>query len=245
MNPFEKFGLRHLSPSSLNGFLANPALWVGKYLLGWSDDPGPSARRGQAIEAGLDMALFKLGDEKSQEAATLKSFADLTNGIADEAHEKERENLVPMLHQARIALKDYSLPLSRQMKVEFWADGVEVPIIGYYDLLFQNEGIDLKTTLRIPSEMRPEHKRQLALYSKTKDVPFTALYVSPKKSSMLTLPPSEVDGCVGELVMAARAVQHLLRKSDNPLEAAKFYAPDYGHFHWSDETKKLARQIWT
>jgi len=145
MDPFERHGIRHLSPSSLNLYAVNPCLWVGKYLGGWKDDMGPAGHRGSAIESGLDYWLFQR-DAKTAEVKALAHYAELTQGQADDEYEAERANIGPMLSQAITALKDAPTPVGRQLKVEHWANGCEVPIIGYVDYLWEDHGLDLKTT---------------------------------------------------------------------------------------------------
>ena len=51
-NAFERRGINHLSPSSLNLWRASPGLWAARYLAGLSED-GPAMWRGSAVEAGL------------------------------------------------------------------------------------------------------------------------------------------------------------------------------------------------
>ena len=57
-DPFERFGIGHLSPSSLRLFRAEPACWIGRYMLKVPDEAGAGAWRGQAVEAGVDRLLF-------------------------------------------------------------------------------------------------------------------------------------------------------------------------------------------
>jgi len=242
-NPFDRFGIKHLSPSSLNTYAANPSLWVGKYLMGWKDDMGPSAHRGTAIEAGLDFWLYKREREEAIQTA-YRQFAMLTDGLADEDHEAERDNLEPMLLQAIAAMKDAPAPNARQMSVEHWVDGIEVPIIGYVDYLFDDYGLDLKTTKSCPSAIRPDHARQCALYAKCKNKPFKLLYVTAKRSSLLPLGDNEAALHLRDLERQARAVRHLLRKSETAEDAARFFAPERSDFRWSEKTLEKADEVW-
>lgn len=238
MNAFEKFGIKHLSPSSLNMYAANPSLWVGRYLLKWEDSMGPAGHRGTAVEAGLDLWIYQRDVECAIQAAYQK-FAQLTDGQADDDHESERDNLEPMVKHAIAAMKDAPTPNARQMAVEHWVDGVEVPIIGYVDYLFDDFGVDLKTTKACPSSIRSDHARQVALYAKAKGKPFKILYVTAKRSSMLPLSDEDAALHLRDLERQARAVRHLLRKSDTPQDAARFFAPERSDFRWSEKTLEL------
>jgi len=239
MNPFERHGIKHLSPSSLNLYAANPCLWVGRYLAGWQDEMGPAGHRGSAVESGLDHWMFQR-DGVAATAVALNRFADLTGGQADGEHEAERANVVPMLTQAIAALKDFSTPVGRQFKVEYWANGCEVPIIGYIDYLWEDFGLDLKTTKACPSSIKADHGRQVALYAEARKRPFKVLYVTGKKSALYDLNPEDQATSIRDLERQARAVRHLLNKSDNAEDAARFFAPDTSDFRWSPKTIEAA-----
>ena len=242
-NPFEKHGITHLSPSSLNLYAANPCLWVGRYLAKWQDDMGPAGHRGSAVESGLDIFLY---ERKTDEAAARaqSTFAELTQGLADDEHEAERANLGPMLSQAVLALKDYPVPVARQIKVEYWANGIEVPIIGYVDYLWEDFGLDLKTTKACPSSIKADHGRQVALYAAAKERPFKVLYVTGKKFACYDLTPEDQASHLRDLERQARAVRHLLKKSDSPEDAAHFFAPEFSDFRWGQKTIDAANQAY-
>ena len=243
MNPFERHGIKHLSPSSLNLYAANPCLWVGRYLSGWQDDMGPAGHRGSAVESGLDHWLF----ERNQDQACVVAgnrFAELTGGQCDEEHDAERANITPMLSQAIIALKDFEKPVARQIKVEYWANGVEVPIIGYVDYLWEDFGVDLKTTKACPSSIKSDHGRQVALYAAAKERPFKVLYVTGKKSAIYDLTAEDQASHLRNLERQARAVRHLLKHAENAEDAGKFFAPEFSDFRWGPKTMDAANQAY-
>lgn len=242
-NPFARFGIDHLSPSSLNCYAANPSFWVCKYLAGMKDEPGPAASRGTAVEAGLDVWLFERNREKSIKAA-YQNFHLNTNGLADDEHEAERKHLEPMVLRAIEAMKDVPPPNARQLRIEYWIDGVEVPVIGYVDYLFDEFGLDLKTTLRCPSSVKPDHGRQVAVYSKAKEKLFRLLYVTPSKSALYPLTKEEADMRLRDVQRQARAIRHLLSKSETAHEAARFFAPDPSDFRWNEKTSDFANEFY-
>lgn len=244
MNPFERHGITHLSPSSLNLYAANPCLWVGRYLLKWADEFGPAAARGTAIEAGLDHWLFQR-DVTAAEQVALANFADRTQGVADDDHEAERANIGPMLLQAIAALKDAPVPVARQIKIEHYANGVEVPIIGYVDYVFEDFGLDLKTTKACPSSIKADHGRQVATYAEARKQPFKVLYVTAKKSAMYDLGADEQAFHLRDIERQARAVRHLLHKSQDADDARRFFAPSPDDFRWSPGTTAAANELWS
>ena len=244
MTPFEKHGITHLSPSSLNLYAASPALWTGRYMLGWKEAFGPSAARGTAIENGLDSWLYQRNKGEALEGA-LANFALNTQGQADEDHEAERANIEPMLSQAIEALKDCPKPIARQMKIEHRIDGIEVPVIGYLDYLFEDWGLDLKTTKACPSSPKADHCRQVATYAKAKGRPFSLLYVTAKKSALYPLTDNEAAIHLRDLERSAHAVRHLLSKSENGRDAMKIFAADTSDFRWSDKTRDFMDKFYS
>lgn len=243
MNPFEKHSINWLSPSSLNLYAANPSLWVGRYMMGWKDEMGPAGHRGTSVETGLDLWLFERDPAKA-EIVALNRFADLTGGQADEDHGAERAMIPGMLAQAILALKHVPKPVGRQLKIEHWANGVEVPIIGYVDYLWEEYGIDLKTTKACPSSIKPDHGRQVATYAAAKQRPFKVLYVTAKKSNLITLSDNEAAMHLRDLERQARAIRHLLARSDDGADAAKFFAPDPSDFRWSIQLLEKADELY-
>lgn len=242
-NPFERFNITHLSPSSLNLYAANPCLWVGRYLSKWADDMGPAGHRGSSVESGLDHWLYERNSARAAIVAGNR-FAELTGGQCDEEHEAERANLVPMLTQATLALKDYPPPVARQIKVEHWSNGIEVPIIGYCDYIFEDFGLDLKTTKACPSSIKADHGRQVALYAEAKKRPFKILYVTGKKFALYEMSAEEQAGHLRDLERQARAVRHLLSKSESPEDAARFFAPEFSDFRWSPKLEAVANEAY-
>lgn len=242
-NPFERFGIKHLSPSSLNLFQASPALWAGRYMFGWKDDAGPAAKRGTAVEAGLDVWLWERNPEKALGAA-LDNFALNTQGVAEADYEKERGYIVPMLTQAISALESAPTPLARQVKIECWFDGLSVPVIGYIDYLWPDRLRDLKTTLRVPSELKGDHARQVSLYWKVKQLPASILYVSDKKPSELDLKEDEAQRHLWDMQRCADTLQHVLSRVEDRNDFIRFYVPDFDNFRWTEQTKQLAREMY-
>lgn len=241
MNPFERHGITHLSPSSLNLYATNPRLWVGRYLQKWEDEAGPAAFRGSSVEAGLDKWLYER-DAKAAEQIALAQFAMKTDGQADEAHEAERAMIPAMLAQAVEATKEAPPPVARQLKVEYWANGVEVPIVGYVDYLWEDFGLDLKTTKACPSAIKADHARQVALYAAAKERPFHVLYVTPKRHAEYMLSEGEAAMHLRDLERLARATRHLLKHAEDADDAAHFFAPAREDFRWSERTIELATE---
>jgi hypothetical protein len=56
-NPFKVHGIEHLSPSKINLWVNDPALFIGTYLCGMKGSYGVGAFRGTAVEHALEKKL--------------------------------------------------------------------------------------------------------------------------------------------------------------------------------------------
>lgn len=240
MNPFAKHNIKHLSPSALLTYQANPAMWCGKYLFGWRDEAGPRAWLGNAIEAGLHSRVLGAADyvERAYNAFDMKAQGEIRDDIAE-----ARAHIEPMLAQACEAYKQRIGPLVPlyQVKCEWWIDGIEVPVIGYLDFEWPEQIDDLKTTLAIPSKPRPDHVAQLGMYMKARNKDMgSLLYVSPKRFAQYPVTMEEAEAELAALVRSAKAVRHLLGMVRNKYDAVKIFAPDFSDYRWNDATRKMA-----
>ncbi len=242
MNPFETYHIDHLSASSLNLYSDEPAYWSLVYLHGYKDQAGPAAWRGSAVEAGLDLWLYKRDYQEAVQASNRRFEADALGDLTENV-DLERKLVPKFLEQACAALQGKTEPTARQLKIEHWFDGIEVPLIGFIDYEFGEEGFDLKTTRRMPSNMPPRHCRQLSLYQVARKKPYSGVYVTDKKHEIKCVDNAETH--VKRLEWYAHSVRRLLSVFPNKHDASRIFAPNFDTFYWSNEESKTAAQaIW-
>ena len=246
MNPFERHNIKHLSPSALNLWANEPAMYVLKYLHGFRDDTGPAAKRGTAVEAGLD--VFLLNRDVSPAdcwKVAVENFRLNTGGVVDDEHEKECELIVPMLSQAIGALRNAPALLARQLSIETWIDGIPVPVIGFLDYVFEDGSIlDLKTTARLPSAPRPDHIRQVSIYAHARQAPVSLLYVTPAKHARYHASADQVAEGLAEVARIAKTLARVLSASSTAADVAEFVSPKFDSFYWNDSSINAARKVW-
>lgn len=245
MNCFERHGIKHLSASSLALYRNQPSLFVLQYLYGVKGEAGPAAWRGSAVEAGVDLALY-WSDEGAAPtlAKALERFElDALGDMGDEVV-KERQNIEPILAQAVEIMKPHGMPTARQYKIEHWLDGIEVPVIGYVDYLYPGKLIDLKTTLRMPSEPRPDHAVQVSLYHKATGREPLLAYVTPKKACVMPLTDEQITTAMWTVNQSAKAVRALLSAVESKEQAASLFVPDFSSFYWNEAMITEALHVW-
>lgn len=189
VNGFDRHGITHLSPSSLNLFINAPALWVAEKIFGRRGAQSAAMARGIAVEDAVVGVVAKGQSAQDATDAALKRF-DSRFFMADEKTMKEREVVAPMVEQALKVVAPLGVPEfpeEGQNKVELVCNcgHFKIPFIGYLDLFYPQHGkvIDLKSTLRMPSRMSDSHVRQRLIYARAMqnhDVQF--LYVTPTKA---------------------------------------------------------------
>ncbi len=253
MNSFERHGITHLSASSLNSYIAAPALWVMERLLGKRAPVGCSAHRGTAVEGGVSMGLFdpSANVETCQQAA-LASYDRLTALSSDHRRESEREGIPGMVEQGLRELRQYGVPdrpcQGHQEKSETQLEGCHVPLIGFLDFAWSKHGIllDTKTSTKLVSEISASHKRQVAGYVHARqNWQGRVTYITPKKLATYILEREDYEEGIRQMTGAARSLGKLLAVSDDPQEIAALFWPDLDHFYWSSATAKAyAREVW-
>jgi hypothetical protein len=242
MSPFARHGIHHLSPSSLNTFAASPAMFVMEKLFKMRSPVGPAAHRGTAVEDGVVHGLMD-HDAPLQDCIdiALSRFRTLTAFSRDPRRDKEEAGIPGMVEQAIAEMRPWGKPTSTQGKVEMKVDGLEIPILGYYDLLYEDLGriVDLKTAHTLASSVKTTHARQVSLYKACISDNFSAglLYVTPKKRHVLELENHRAH--LGALEKIAFTLRNFLSVSDDRDVLKSIVAPDTDSFYFADP---IARQ---
>jgi hypothetical protein len=228
------------SPSALNLFAAQPSMFVLEKILGLKQPVGAVAHRGVAIEDGV---AHGLKDPKASDADSIKiaqaKFDLLTAMSGDARREKYRADIPDMVTTALDELRPYGVPTETQGFITWQPEGLRLPIVGYSDFMWADKGIivDLKTTDRMPSEIKVGHARQVSLYSGDNHEG-RLCYVTPKKVQVLQL--ENIREHRQALFNIAKKVENFLALSEDPAFFTTIVAPDLDSFYW---TNPIARQL--
>jgi hypothetical protein len=238
--------LHHYSPSSLNLFCAAPAMFILEKVLGRRQPVGVPAHRGTAVEHGVTVGLLNphaTTRECVEEA--LRKYDTLTALSSDERRAKYRDSIQPLVVEALEELRPYGVPSRVQGRVEWMPDGLEAPIIGYFDYEWAEHGIitDLKTTEALPSKIKTPHARQVGLYAISDNLDARLTYCTPKKRATYRL--ENVREHRQALHQIALRVERFLALSDDPEFFVSIIAPDLDSFYWAPpEARQAAWETW-
>jgi hypothetical protein len=246
-NPFPKFGIEHLSPSSCNQWAASPAAFILQRLMNHSVPVGAAAHRGNSVEAGIIHGLLDPQASVSDcIGIAMEKFRTLTAMSIDPRLPKETDSIAGFVEQGLTELRPYGIPSSTQGKVEYFVPGLHVPLIGFYDIEWAatNIIVDIKTTHALPSKITSAHARQVALYSASRgNAAGRISYVTSKKAATYGL--ENVAEHVKALGQVALTIQKFLSISEDPLELASMISPDVDSFYFADAiTRKAVYDIW-
>lgn len=248
---FERHGIDHLSASSINLFVAEPAMWAMQKLMGRKSGVGAAAHRGTSIEAGVEMGLFEPDApvEACQELA-LSRFNQLTVLSGDPNRDKEAAAIAPSVAIALKELRQYGVPSAadgnRQHRIETSIDGVSVPFIGWLDFWFQDHAIivDLKTQARLSSKISEPHARQGAIYHAAHgNAEIRFAYVTPQKIGVYRLDDPRTH--LNAVAHIAQSIERFLGLSSDPEALTRSLSPNFDSFYWNDPTTRaLGREVW-
>lgn len=242
-DPFAKFGIKHLSVSSLNLYRAEPARWVAQYLYGVKDGSNPAIWRGNAVEAGLNHALAGANDDEAVIMALANFEQEAKGEVADDI-DAERANIPGMVKLVANNLRPLGRPLTTQRRIERMLPGIEVPLIGYTDYEWDEFVVDLKSTLRMPSEPRGDHAVQIISYADTLNKRPGLIYVTPKKYQRFASEHFDAEAARWTLRRCALALRITLEVAADREEMASLMVPKFDDFRWKPESIKAAREIW-
>jgi hypothetical protein len=237
---FDRHGIRHLSASALNLWKSDPALYAGKYLLRWSEDAGPNAWLGSAVEAGLTAWLYKRDIATAKEASE-REWLNRSQGDVSDDVEAVKARILPMLGMAIDATRGVNdTPTSSQARVECWLDGIPVPVIGFTDLEWPDSIVDLKTTKAMPSSPRPDHVAQMAVYwrGRSREKSCSLLYVTDKKHAVYRLEPEDMERALDDLRATARTLMRFLARVHDGRDAIALLPADTSGYRWSDNLRE-------
>jgi hypothetical protein len=237
-----------ISPSQINTFLNEPAIWVLNKFFGIYGDMGAAAKRGNAVELGLNMILLNGVDFDTAVARSLDIYDQEMATIEDEKKEKQRELISPMIKQATELFLNLEPIQKTQIRLE--PTILDLPVLGIADYDMGEYLIDLKTTERCPSSnesVSVEHIRQVSLYNMATKKRQKLAYVTDKKYAVHEITQDQMNKAIKEIHAAARAMKaaYDIEEKQGKEALTVLYPPrDTSSFYWDIKTLNAAQGIW-
>ena len=236
--------VRH-SPSALNLFAASPSMFVLERIVGLEQPVSVPAHRGVAVEDGVTRGLLEDAPLPDCINSALARYDVLTAMSTDERREKCRATIPDMVKQALAELRPYGIPSETQGLVEWQPEGLELPIVGYFDYHWVEHNIttDLKTTERMPSAVKVNHARQVSLYVTSNNADPRVTYCTPRKCQTYSV--ENINEHRKALHQIALRVEKFLSLSDDPEFFKSITVPDLESFYWTNPAaRQLAFELW-
>ncbi|MGE3583061.1 MAG: hypothetical protein AB7J28_16790 [Hyphomonadaceae bacterium] len=264
------FGKERTSPSEVNTFASERGFWLARYVRKIKDDVGPAAWRGDAVEAGLQAALYGRDDPLTHALNAFElreqEYAKAHDGEVHPDADAERAAIEPCLNNALLCVKAHEIgqPTATQLKVEAYLPGCELPMHGYLDFAFADHAMDCKATNKIPSDAKPEHAAQVSFYAYgRKESKARLLYASTAQKTknpynLVTLGSADIQRNIENMARVQRNMETLMRAAISfardelitPQRAlTELCRPDFsamgGGFYkiWKPEMIERAREI--
>ncbi len=258
-NPFDVHGIEHLSPSSINSFLDDKAMWVMRYLFGYKNGGGPAMWRGSAVDRGIG-AYFGYEDTPHTEEQSLHLVDSQYTGYKAECeynypeqeinsnkYLEEKNRLERYFKTALNFYEDLGQPTDYQKKIELQLPDLPVPVIGYIDLMYGDTIRDIKTTARTPSKAFEGHARQVSVYGKAENcVPILDyVVVTAKDEKVVSHTVHDVDKHIRTVEQVAYSIMTFLSYSNDKYELANSCYPNIDDWKWGNDEINFAKTIWS
>lgn len=257
--------LPKLSPSSINLYDQDPALWVLKHFYGQTSEFNIYAMRGVALEDALNAYLSTyptIGKPKALQGASKGCISDFGEKAFfwgdDELLEDIEAKIEPWLGKCVEALDSIGKEEMPTQQVEIFTEIEGVPIRGFIDYTYSDLQVDLKTANTVKTAvtrgprkgMLPSDKkanvRQQAIYNKATGLETSLLYVSPEEYYHHILSKEELDTAMNDVVVVVKKMKELLElpiKDVIAITEPKWKTMNYS-FYWDAPLRRLANQLW-
>jgi hypothetical protein len=219
-------------------YAVDPAAWCAKYLYGAKFTFSPAARGGTLIETAIVQALTGRDiDDAINEAVAEYNKATIFD--KSDKVTKWKDAMPDMIRAGFNEITPYGVPVfeadggQKKVLIDCNMGDYKVPVLGFLDLYFPDKKviIDIKTTMRMPSEMSKEHYRQASIYKAAyPDCAVRFFYITPKKTQWFDI--EDVQGALQETKEIVKRMNAMLGIKKDTI---KQIVPVIDSYYWTDE----------
>jgi len=246
-NAYDLHNIEYLSASRINLFIADPAMCLLR-MTGYTSYAGASAWRGNGVDKALTTAVqfpeIEIDNVISMGKKEMSKNVDLTSGYTEKylKEEKVMERCISQAFEGFIQKYRKKTMIGSQGRISLMLDDVPIPFIGYYDWLFEDCVIDLKSKSQRTSKADESVRRQLSIYSKATGKPPIVAYVSPNEVNEIEI--QDVEKHIDNIRTAVFSLERILSYSDDIEECCRLLYPNFDHWMWSEADITQAKKIW-
>ena len=249
-DPFARFGVSHLSATSMLQFRADPALGVLYLIYKIREAGSPAMHRGSALDHTIgqmleaDTAL----DQEGARAIAAAHYDDLIEKTDEKYRpsdiKREREVVGRCLDECYPIVSDWDTPLAYQHPIRLSLQGIEIPVIGFIDLRYPDVVRELKSSARPRAGIVDDHAFQVATYAMAIRQESGAWpqafvdYLTP--SGMKSYQLKNGKRWVQEVVDTAASIRALLERAEDKDALCELITPDYSNWLWRYRPNSLA-----
>lgn len=244
-----------LSPSTVNLFIKDPALFIMKHFYKMTSSLNIYAIRGQAVEMAVNERLKGKSLEESVNIA-LDFYYEQTFDLPVDT--LDIEYILPQWAEKAVTtlttINGDRTPLM-QTKLEFEINGM--PFKAFLDYDYTDETIDLKTCTKLPGIVsrgdrkgflpadKRDNVRQQCIYRKATGKKASLLFITNEEHQLYTIQDSEYEMYMEEVNKVIEEIQVILTKGNK--YATTKYRPNeklFNTFYWNKEMIQKAKEIW-
>ena len=249
-DPFARFGVKHLSATSMLQFRADPALGILYLVYGIREAGSPAMHRGSALDHTIGQMLDEdvTLDHAGASALATEHYDALIEGAEDDYRSadinRERKVVSKCLDHCYPVVSEWSAPLAYQHPIRLTLQGIEVPVIGFIDLRYVNVVRELKSSGKPRRGIVDDHAFQVATYAmairqETGEWPEAFVdYLMPSGMSSFQLKNGK--RWVRAVVDTAASIRTLLDGAQDKDALCASIQPDYSNWLWRYRPNCLA-----
>ena len=249
-DPFARFGVEHLSATSMLQFRSDPALGVLYLVFKIREAGSPAMHRGSALDHTIGQMLeagATLDQAGAREMATAH-YDDLIENTDEKYRpsdiKREREVVSRCLDECYPIVSNWDTPAAYQHPIRLSLQGIEVPVIGFIDLRYPDAVRELKSSGKPRPGIVDDHAFQVATYAMAIRQESGAWpqafvdYLTP--SGMKSYQLMDGKRWVQEVVDTAVGIRALLEQAEDKDALCELITPDYNHWLWRYRPNSLA-----
>jgi CRISPR/Cas system-associated exonuclease Cas4 (RecB family) len=223
-------------------FRADPALGILYLVLGIREAGSPAMHRGTVVDEAIgrlltgavEHDLSQLKHEAVDKYRLLiKNDPENYNGAYVE---QELRVLLRCLEICVPLMSAWEKPLAYQKEILLELEDIEVPVLGFIDLLYPSEVRELKSTVKPKREIARDHAFQVATYAlaiqrETGEWPVACVdYITPDSLHSFALENVEMEA--REVIKTARQIRTLLSEAKDKESLRRSIRPDFKQWIW-------------